>query len=156
MASKSIEKMTKAELVSFLREKEKRCSGSKQDLLDLARIYVKSNTKTTVLISKKDEKKFEEERDIFFNPSKDYSDVANMPKLIPSGFNIDVIHSFLTEVLYQLDGEDEATPSGTAKPAIKGRHMYASSKAQFCEYHYDGSNLLFRATIEASMEKNCL
>jgi hypothetical protein len=88
MANKSIEKMTKAELASFLRDKEKRCSGSKQDLLDLARIYVKSNTKTPVLISKKDEKKFEEERDIFFNPSKDYSDVANMPKFI---FNRGVI-----------------------------------------------------------------
>jgi hypothetical protein len=156
---KKLDKMTKVELHDHLKSIGKKCTGkNKADLLRLALVYNKSPESDISQVrfsTKYDEKNLEDERKIFVATSNVWSDISRIGDgAIPSGFGHLILNSYLTEIMYKLDGDAQPISSGTLKPAVKGRHLYLSSKIQMCETFLTAYGLLlFRAMMDASMKK---
>ena len=146
----NLEKMNVSQLKQFLKERGKRSSGNKLKLLELAKLYIHSPVLSDSTLS---QTSFDE---IFDNTSISWNEVSKA--MVPTNFSIENIHSYLSDLSYvQIidNGEDEEIiDSSTEKPAVKGRRLYLSSKIQVFESCMRKNDVLFRATIEASMRSN--
>jgi hypothetical protein len=68
---------------------------------------------------------------------------------VPEEFDLTIINQYLTSMIFE-EG-DEFVPSGTEKPAKRGRLLYLSDKIQLCQSAEIADKILFRANVEASM-----
>ncbi len=135
-----VNKMTVVQLKDFLRARGKRCSGKKADLVALVKLF-----KDDPLLSVPED---DSPQNVEFPET--WIDVKSLRKQeVPPDFNIDVLNRFLTTQFLEVDGE--TISSGTEKPAVKGRQLYASEKIQFCEYAQERGLIHFRCNMTASM-----
>ncbi len=143
-----IEQMTVIQLKEFLRLRGKRCSGRKSELLALAKLFKDDPVLPTATSSRS--LKTPGTNTIFAKGTLDWHDITSLKSGdVPENFNIEVLTAFLTSQFLDVDGE--SIHSGTEKPAVKGRQLYASKKIQLCEYSVDDSLVLFRCNMAASM-----
>jgi hypothetical protein len=148
------------DLKAFLKERGKRCSGSKEELVRLAIIYKdtevpRPSTSTSTTST--------ELSDRFDNPVMQWKDVNSPNQVqIPPGFDINSIMQFFTQVQVLRIGEDEDEDEdegladvSTAKPTVKGRQMYLSEKIFLLQVSSptDQESLIFRGNVQASMKK---
>lgn len=129
--------------------------GNKVNLIRLVKLYALDPPKSTLDGPTIDEQFLENRRQIFDQPGITWKSVEELKKnAIPQTFTHKVLNDFLTKVNYQV-GDDFPIECGTQKPVAKGREIYASSKTQVCDAAITVNNILFRATIGASMVSNC-
>ena len=147
MASESnIDSMKVNDLKTFLRQRGKRCTGNKAELVRLAKLF-----KSDLLVSSHGVSTSMSVQDLFENCDLEWQDVSSLQqKDVPESFNIEEVNKYLTSGTYEYKGE--TIESGTGKPSVKGRHLYASGKVQLAEFTISGSSLLLRCTTEASMK----
>jgi hypothetical protein len=158
MDSTPSEKWTVLLLKAFLQARNRKASGNKAQLLERALLYVDEDEVSSNLTPA--EVLLNEKRKIFEDSKIQWSNVISPAKIkLPDGFadafDRNVINTFLTSTTYCFGstGEEEAVSSGTAKPARKGRQLYASNKIQFCEVGNSDGMILFRCTMAASLKK---
>ncbi len=101
MSQKELESFSRAELVTFLRDRGKPVSGLKAELLQRARLF-----KDDPILSKATNAELSEtfsnltkKRSVFTEESITWQDVSSLdPGKIASDFNIDIINIYLTEL----------------------------------------------------------
>ena len=150
MSDFDVESMTVVQLKAFLKQVGQPTSGSKSDLLRLARLHqdqgvVQSINSSAVLYSS-----LQEARRVFDETGLVWKDISASKAKIPKTFTSASINRYLT--VTELDSEHESIDVGTAKPSVRGRKLYSAYKFQVCEVVNRGDLLLFRATTEASMK----
>ncbi len=138
--------------MTFLRDRGKGVSGLKADLLKRAKLFQNDPVITSRAEPCDVSSDLIQKRSIFSDDSVTWQDVGTLDhNRIPSNFNLDAVSQYLTEIF--LEVEDDIVSSGTSKPAVKGRQMYASGKVILCETAEFQNKLLFRAMVDASMKK---
>ena len=152
--------MTVEQLKNYLRRYPAPVSGSKSTLVSRASAFFNARGSPDVeekeraeaeSVSLSELEKLEEKRKVFklVGDWKSIS-LANFKRnLIPSGFDNDVISSYLTTETFHFD--EEEISSGTFKPSRKGKDMYLCRKIQHCEYLIHEQKIIFRANVQASM-----
>ena len=153
------ELLLKSELQEYLRLRGKPVSGSKSELLQRVLLF-----RDAPVHDHGNHDSPDDVHDIFSSVSHQWRDVTStLSSEIPSQFSITIITDFLSSFLasnasiYRDDSEDEediAVDIGTKKPVVKGRLMYLSEKVHLAQFTKSGTNLLFRAHVEASMKKS--
>ena len=152
--------MTVEQLKNYLRRYPAPVSGLKPALVKRATSYFNARGSPDAeekeranieSVNASELEKLEEKRRVFKTVGNWKSiSLANFKRnLIPTGFDSDVISSFLTTETFHFDEEEIA--SGTFKPSRKGKDMYLCKKIQHCEYLKHGTKIIFRANIQASM-----
>lgn len=146
-------KKTVKELKEYLRSIGKPTTGLKADLVKIATLYHGQQDQSDQEAHAKTQAALEEERKIFDDKLLAWKDVMKQKPNIPGGFNIDVIFQFLTKDM-TFDASGNTLDAGTEKPSIRGRQLYIAAKFQLCQFSKKGDKLLFRATTEASMNRD--
>ena len=154
--------MSVEQLKAYLRRYQARVGGNKADLVKRATDYYNAHGSPDVQeeeraaidrVNKSEIEKLEEKRAVFKRKGNwlAISQTNFQRTLIPSGFDGDVISSFLTTESFHYD--DEEIESGTFKPSRKGKDMYLCKKVQHCEYLQlqREKMIVFRANVQASM-----
>jgi hypothetical protein len=146
------------ELKDFLRQRGRQLTGNKATLIGLVKLYSAEHADIRIIdeaqeCSKVLEKKLDDHRKLFDVSSLVWKDVQEIKTSdIPSDFDSLKINKFLTTLVLHVG--DDIIDAGTQKPAKKGRRMYSSKKIQLCEFATNTTQLLFRATMEASMARD--
>ena len=152
--------MSVEQLKSFLRRYPAKVGGNKAELVKRATEYYEARGSPDEheeeraqidRVEKSEIEKLEEKRKVFTIKGnwKAISITSFKRNLIPSGFDSDVISSFLTTEIFHYDNEE--IESGTFKPSRKGKDMYMSRKIQHCEFLLHQNMIIFRANVQASM-----
>jgi hypothetical protein len=148
-----LSKLTVIKLKLFLKARGVRCTGKKEELLKLCRLYFDR----PVLQADGTE------QDVPAPPtylnSLTFTDLSKEkgPK-IPASFAIDKIVTYLSTMTASLScvdsSDDESADAGTKKPVVKGRRMYNSEKLGMCESAVQSNGaILFRANCDASLRR---
>ena len=97
-------------------------------------------------------KNLEQKREIFKIPAKDWIDIENFEKEdIPTGFNKEVIKTFLTTTDVTINNEEITTD--TKRPNEKGKNMYKSSQIKRAWFKKMDNMLLIGSNCAASQVK---
>ena len=126
-----LEHYKKAKLLEFLKSRgvKQNKSAKRSVILSVAKLVA---TRPVITVSPDENLPLQSESDL------SWKDAASEVPTIPAGFTLETITQYLREIPCKLSwqGEDEELEviSGTDKPVIKGRRMYASMKLQMAEW----------------------
>jgi hypothetical protein len=153
MNAEPSDKWTILQLKAFLKARSRKTTGRKKELLERAVNYADEDEVSSDLSAA--ECLLNEKRKVFQDPTIQWKNISGEIIRVPSEFTNDVLNTFLTKTTYCFGnpGEEEAVDSGTVKPAAKGRQLYQSSKAQYCEFGKIDGLLLFRCKMAASLKR---